>query len=167
MRTDACSASMLWGLQSGAIVDYANWTSIENFAYSICRTSANVMLFHSCDWTQTPRDAIQCFQQMLEAAGIQSLIPPEGDHLFIYRHSKHPTVTKETNISIRRERKLDGLDKVVCTFTTYSLQTPFCPVLEHDEREKDEHGKYATDLNEHIIDMNLMRQGRGCLPRVR
>ena len=107
------------------------------------------MVIHSCDWTQTPREAIQCFQQMLESVGIQSKIPPEGDHLFIYRHSKHPTVTQETNISIHRARKLDGFDALLCTFTTYSLQTPFCPVLEHDQREKDERtGKYKTDLKQ-------------------
>ena len=44
---------------------------------------------------------------------------------------------------------MDGFDALLCTFTTYSLQTPFCPVLEHDQREKDERtGKYKTDLKQ-------------------
>ena len=149
MRTDACSASMLWGLQSAAIYDFGSWVSIENFAYSLCRTSANCIIFHSCDWTLTPPEAIKCFTKMLERAGIQAVIPPEGDHLFVYRHSLHPKVTQETNISFHREKKLDGFDVLLCTFTTYSLRTPLCPVLEYDQRTKDKRtGKYETDLKQ-------------------
>ena len=85
---------------------------------------------------------------MLERAGIQAVIPPEGDHLFVYRHSLHPKVTQETNISFHREKKLDGFDALLCTITTYSLKTPLCPVLEHDHREKDHTGKCKSDLKQ-------------------
>ena len=77
MRTDGCSASMLWAFQSAGVVNFGNWASLESFAYSLCRTSANVMVFHSCDWTQTPPEAIKCFTLMLERAGMQCKIPPE------------------------------------------------------------------------------------------
>ena len=66
MRTDACSAAMLWALHSAAIYDFGSWVSIENFAYSICRTSANCIIYHSCDWRNTPHEAIECFKKMLE-----------------------------------------------------------------------------------------------------
>ena len=129
---------MLWASQSAGMINYGNWQSLEKFAYSLCRTSANTIMLYGCDWSQTPPEAIKCFTLMLERADMQCKIPPEGDHLFVYRHSKHPTITQETNISVLREKRCGGHDELLCTITTYSLHTPFCPVLEHDQREEDE-----------------------------
>jgi len=148
MRTDGCSAILLWGFHNASVYGFANSVSLENFAYSLCRSSANVLIYYDCDWSQTPPEAQACFVKMLTAASMQCKIPPEGDHLFIYRHSKHPKITRETSIRTHRERRCSANGELLCTVTTYSIHTPYCIVFEHDDREKDANGRYKTELDQ-------------------
>ena len=109
MRTDGCSAAMLWVFQTGALFDFSNWQSLESFAYSLCRSSANVIVIYDCDWAQAAPEAIECFTKMLHEAGVQVKIIEDGDQLFVYRHSKHREILRKQTSS------LDGLNETVET----------------------------------------------------
>ena len=90
-----CIRDRLWMFQTGSIFDFSNWQSLESFAYSLCRASANAIIVYDCEWTQSAPEAIECFTKMLHEAGMQIKTIEDGDKLFVYRHSKHRKDTEE------------------------------------------------------------------------
>ena len=67
----------------------------------------------------------------------------------MYRHSKYPAITKETNIGTRRDYRHGGQDELIYTETTHALHSPCVVTFDHDQREKEAAtGRYKTDLDQ-------------------